>query len=439
MRGLSAAALLLAGALLTGPLPSAAQAPGSVTVRTNRDVTILADRIEEVAPDNLLVASGNVEVSRGTARLLADRVELNRETGDVVAQGRVIFYDGDDQLTGERVEYNVKTGTGVVYRGRILVAPTYRIAGERLERVGEGVYRVRRGIFTTCEDGESPAWSFRFGSATADLEDLIYGTNASFWAKGVPLVPFFPFFAAAIRRERQTGFLPPVFGTSGRRGFFAEIPFFWAISDSQDATLGLDFFERRGVGGSAEYRYILSERQRGSVGGFWVHESMQHNDDRGWGRLEHRWQIAPEFLFRADLYGVSDDGVLRLYEDSLQRRAAQRAESNVSLTRTLQDWNFVSRVFVYQGLTTPHPVELQRLPELSIQGVRQPLPGLPGVLYQVDASAITSTANPAPTAPGPTFRRRPPRRTRPPASAPLPPSAAGAGTATDRPAPTTGS
>src|SRR5439155_3616 len=288
----------------------------------------------------------------------------------------------------ERVEYNVKTGTGVVYRGRILVAPAYRIAGERLERVGEGVYRVRRGIFTTCEDGESPAWSFRFGSATADLEDLIYGTNASFWAKGVPLVPFFPFFAAAIRRERQTGFLPPVFGTSGRRGFFAEIPFFWAISDSQDATLGLDFFERRGVGGSAEYRYILSERQRGGLGGFWVHESMQHNDDRGWGRLEHRWQIAPEFLFRADLYGVSDDGVLRLYEDSLQRRAAQRAESNVSRTRTLQDWNFVSRVFVYQDLTTPHPVELQRLPELSIQGVRQPLPGLPGVLYQVDASAI---------------------------------------------------
>src|SRR2546428_640216 len=110
-------------------------------------------------------------------------------------------------------------------------------------------------------------------------------TTASFWAKGVPLVPFFPFFAAAIRRERQTGFLPPVFGTSGRRGFFAEIPFFWAISDSQDATLGLDFFERRGVGGSAEYRYILSERQRGGLGGFWVHESMQHHDDRGWGPL----------------------------------------------------------------------------------------------------------------------------------------------------------
>src|SRR5437762_2777489 len=344
MRGLSAATLLLAGALLAGPLPSAAQAPGPGTVRTNGDVTILADRIEEVASDNLLVATGNVEVTRGTTRLLADRVEMNRETGDVVAQGRVIFYDGDDQLTGERVEYNVRTGTGVVYRGRIRVAPSYRIAGERLERMGGSVYRVRRGIFTTCDDDESPAWSFRFGEATADLDDLIYGTNASFWAKDVPLIPFFPFFAAALRRERQTGFLPPVFGTSSRRGFFTEIPFFWAISDNQDASLGFDYFARRGVGGSADYRYILSERQRGSVGGFWVHESMQDNDDRGWGRLRHGWQIAPGLQFRADLSGVSDDGVLRLYEDSLQARAAQRAESNVSLTRTLQNWNFLGRV-----------------------------------------------------------------------------------------------
>src|SRR3989442_6297262 len=104
MRGLSAAALLLAGALLTGPLPSAAQAPGSVTVRTNGDVTLLADRIEEVAPDNLLVASGNVQVSRGTAPLLADRVVLIRVTGDVVARTRVMIYAGDDQLTGDRVD-----------------------------------------------------------------------------------------------------------------------------------------------------------------------------------------------------------------------------------------------------------------------------------------------------------------------------------------------
>ncbi|MEK7387103.1 MAG: LPS assembly protein LptD, partial [candidate division NC10 bacterium] len=252
----------------------------------------------------------------------------------------------------------------------------------------DSVHRVRRGIFTTCEDDASPAWSFRFGSATADLDDLIYGTNASFWVKDIPLIPFVPFFAAAIRRERQTGFLPPKFGSSSRKGFFTEIPFFWAISDSQDLTVGFDVFERRGVGASAEYRYALSERQRGAVSGFFVHESQQDGDSRGYGRFQHDWRIGPALLFRADINGVSDDGVLRLYEDSLQARSAQRADSNVFLTRSWENWNVVGRVYVYQDLTTPHPVELHRLPELIVQGLRQPLPGLPGVLYQVDASLV---------------------------------------------------
>ena len=68
------------------------------------------------------------------------------------------------------------------------------------------------------------------------------------------------------------------------------------------------------------------------------------------------------------------------------RRLAQRADSNVFYTKSWQDWNLVSRAYVYQDLTTPRAVELQRLPELTLQGVRQPFPGLPGVLYEVNAA-----------------------------------------------------
>src|SRR5206468_2373804 len=81
MRRLPATAFFLAGALLAGPVASAAQAPGPVTVRTAGGVTVVADRIEQVAPDNLVVATGNVELTRGTARLLADRVVLPLRLG----------------------------------------------------------------------------------------------------------------------------------------------------------------------------------------------------------------------------------------------------------------------------------------------------------------------------------------------------------------------
>ena len=383
-----ASILLLAGALLAhGVAAAQAPSPPTTVLTTGGEVTVVADRIEQIGADNLVVASGNAELTKGSARLLADRIEINRATGDATGQGRVIFYDGEDRLTGQRIDYNIKTGTGVVYEGEARATPYYRIMGERLERLGESVYRVRRGVFTTCDD-DSPSWSFRVGSGTADLQDFVYGTNASFWLKDVPLIPYFPFFAAAIRRERQTGFLAPQFGTSSRKGVFAEIPFYWAITDSQDATLSLDAYSRRGVGGSAQYRYVISRDQRGSLGGFFVHESVTTGDTRGLGSAKHDWQIDPGLSFRADLNAVSDDLVLREYQSELLSRSAQRAESNLFLTKTWSNWNFVGRAYWYQDLTTERPVELQRVPELTLQGVRQTLPGLPGFLYQVDTSAV---------------------------------------------------
>ena len=389
-------ALRLIAALLTAavlPAVSTAQTPAPapqvpVTVGTvGGDVTVLADRLEEVGPERLLVATGNVEITRGKARLIADRVEINRETGDATAQGRVVFYDGEDQLTGRRIDYNVKTGTGVVYDSEARVAPYYRIGGERMDRVGESVYQVKRGVFTTCED-DPPTWAFRFDSGNADLEDFVYGTGASFWVKDIPLIPFVPFFAAAIRRERQTGFLFPKIGSGGRKGFQAEIPFYWAISDSQDATIAPIYYSNLGIGASGEYRYALSSEQHGSFSGFLLQETAVHDASRGQGSIRHEWNIERGLSLKVDVNAVTDDKVLNEFGNRLQQRSAQRVESNVFLTKSWESWNFVGNAFSYQDLTTPRSIELRRLPDLNLQGVRQPIPGLPGFLYEVDSSYV---------------------------------------------------
>lgn len=385
IRSVMLAAALLA--LATAAIPEArAQAPAPpVAVPTpGGDVTVIADRLEQQG--DLLVATGNVEASRGTARLTADRMELNRETGEAVASGRVVFYDGEDRLAAERIDYNFRTGTGVVHKAEAHSAPYYRLSGERLERIGDSVYRVRRGTFTTCES-DPPAWSFKFGSATADLNDFVYGTNASFWVRNIPLIPWFPFFAAAIRRERQTGFLFPKIGTSSFKGISAELPFFWAISDSQDVTVAPLFFERRGFGMNGDYRYLLSSSNSGRLRGFYVREVNQHDDDRAWANIGHDWSIAPGVSLKADVRVVTDDDVFRDYGDPLHQRSEVRVESNVFVTRSWASWNLVGNTFWYQDLTTRRPVELHRLPEVSLIGVRQPLPGVPGALWELSSSA----------------------------------------------------
>ena len=374
--------------------PPAWAQSGGVTVRAGgEEATVVADQLQQVGgSSDLLIAVGNVEITRGQSRLLADRVELNRDTGQAVAQGKVVFYDGPDRLVGDRVDFNLKTGTGVVYNGSAVTAPYYHLSAERMDRTGDSVYEMRHGVFTTCE-GEDPPWSFRFGSGTVDLDDIVYGQNASFWVKSVPVLPWVPFFAAALRRERQSGFLFPEYGQSSRKGFFTRIPYYWAIDDSQDLTATLDTFTRRGIGLDLDYRYVISREQRGEAAGFGVNEFLRGGDpkipeNRGWATLRHEWQINPQLSFKVNANVTSDDLIFRDYGSRLVDRANQRAETNVFLTQRWDAWSLVGNVKWYQDLTTGAPVELQRIPDIQLTGIRQPLPGLPGVLYEANASFV---------------------------------------------------
>ena len=378
-----------------GPAPGWAQPAGGVRVGSGpEEATVVADQIQQVGgSQDLLIAVGNVEIVRGQSRLLADRVELNRDTGQATAQGRAVFFDGPDRLVGDRIDYNLKSGTGVVYDASSFSAPYYRLSAERMDRVGDGVYEVRRGVFTTCE-GDDPPWSFHFGSGTADLDDIVYGRDASFWVKSVPVLPWVPFFAAALRRERQSGFLIPEFGQSSRKGFFTKVPYFWAINDSQDLTVTLDAFSQRGFGLETQYRYVLSREQRGDLSLFGANESLRTDahagvpENRGVASFHHDWQITPRLSFKVNANVVSDDLILRDYGNRLADRATQRAETNVFVSQVWDAWSLVGNVKWYQDLTTSRPVELQRVPDIQLVGIRQPVPGLPGVFYETNASFV---------------------------------------------------
>jgi LPS-assembly protein len=392
-------ALLVLLIVVAGAGTAPAQ-PRSVTVtQDGEEVSIVANRLQRLGGDSrVIIAEGEVELTRGTSRLLADRIEFNQDTGEAVAQGRVIFYDGEERLSGERIDYNVRSGTGVVHEGSAFSAPYYRIGGERMERLGEGVYRVRRGVFTTCED-DDPAWSIRLGDATADVNDLVTGRDASFWVRNIPLIPWFPYFAAAIRRERETGFLFPDIGFSSARGFIMSLPFFWAIDDSQDLTVAPQIYTERGMGGEVIYRYVLSENARGTVRGFYLNEFLRPDDlavnapvpvpeSRWWVFQRHEWAINPRFSFKTDIQVTSDDQVYRDYGGTLVDRARQFAPSFVSLSRRWDAWNVVGFGYYYQDLVTEAPIELQRLPQISLRGILQPVAGLPRLLYEVDTSVV---------------------------------------------------
>jgi LPS-assembly protein len=257
-----------------------------------------------------------------------------------------------------------------------------------MERFGEKAYRIASGVFTTCED-ESPAWSVRLGSATAYLDDWMWGTNASFWVWKVPLIPFIPFFATPLRKDRHSGLLVPTFGSSSEKGFYVRQPIYIVLGDSQDLTLAPTYFTKRGFGLGATYRYVRREGSRGELDGFYLHDEEDapgRDPDRWVASLRHEEVINPRLVLKADVARVSDDTFLSEFGNTLDERSRQRLESNVSLTQRWEKWNFVGRLFFYEDLTTDQPLELHRLPELRLNAFKQPVPGLPGLLFELDSS-----------------------------------------------------
>jgi LPS-assembly protein len=359
------------------------------------ETDIVADRMQQIGGDtDLVLATGNVEITRGNIRLLADRVELNRTTGEAIAQGKAVFFDGQDRLVGERIDFNLNTGTGVVYKGSTFVAPYYRLSADRMDRLGESVYSMRQGVFTTCE-GDEPVWSFHFGSGEAELDNLITGTNTSFRVKSIPVIPWVPFFAASIGQERKSGFLFPEFGANSRYGYLARTPYYWAINDSQELTAAMDVYTKRGIGADLEYRYILSRDTHGQLTAFGMNESFLDSrqstglpENRGWVKLQHVWQATPGLSLKVDSTVTSDDSIYKTYAVSTSDRVRQSAETNIFVVQRWTNFNLVGRVFWYQDLTQVRAVELQRLPEITLTGLRQNVPGVPGLLYEVQSSFV---------------------------------------------------
>ena len=391
----SASAAFVAACLcgVLGVWPALAQQTPLTIPGAGGETNIVADRIQQVGgASDLFLATGNVEITRGINRLVADRVELNRATGEAIAQGKAVFFDGQDRLVGERIDFNLNTGTGVVYKGATFVPPYYHLSADRMDRLGDGVYSIRQGLFTTCE-GDDPAWSFKMGSAEADLESSISASDASFLVKGVTLIPYVPFFAAPLRNERQSGFLFPEFGTNSRYGFLTRTPYYWAINESQDLTATMDVYSKRGIGVDIDYRYMFARDDYGELKAFGVNESFLTSrqskglpENRGYSQFQHAWQVMPSLSVKIDSDVTSDDNIFKTYAYRTADRVKQRADTNVTVTQRWETVNFVGRVYWYQDLTQARAVELQRAPELKLTSVRQPLPGTTGLLYEGQAS-----------------------------------------------------
>jgi len=117
---------------------------------------------------------------------------------------------------------------------------------------------IKKGIFTSCKDNnECPPWVITSKEIVHDKKKgEIQYKNAWLKIYNIPVLYFPKFFHPDPTVDRKSGFLTPAFGESKNLGASVNIPYFYAISDSQDFTFKPRFFSNNEFLLQSEYRKV---------------------------------------------------------------------------------------------------------------------------------------------------------------------------------------
>ncbi|UCG05983.1 MAG: LPS-assembly protein LptD [Desulfobacterales bacterium] len=356
--------LMLAAYLFIIPESAWAQMSGEkfedVFKRSDLPWRLNADEIRYDQIADVYVAQGNVEITKADKTLTADYVRFDHKTMWAYAQGNVMLISGQDVLKGSRMEIDLENQVGTVENGSIFLKENnFHIEGDEIRKTGEATYELKNATITTC-DGDTPDWKITGRDVKVEVEGYGSLKHATVWARDYPVM-YTPYFWYPAKSKRQTGLLIPEFGYSDRKGAALNQPFFWAISDSQDATFYLDLMNFRGIKPGLEYRYILNETTNGAIMLDGFHDDkvddgteryrdrygfddpgtqlLRTNRDRWWFRMSHHQSIPWDFFAKLDLDFVSDQDYLREFDDGYMGFKNTRDYYSEFFGRDLDDYN----------------------------------------------------------------------------------------------------
>lgn len=319
--------------------------------------------------EDRLEALGNVEVKRGNVYIKTDSLIYDQINDVVTATGGVTLTENGSSLYGDELEYNLGEEQASILNGRIFIKEdNYYISGEKLLKKGEGKYSISKGVFTTC-DGPSPSWKIKASQVDIEIGGYLFAKHARLHVKSLPLI-YLPWLAAPIKTERQSGLLAPLFGYSDQDGFTYKQPFFWAISRSKDATITLNYIERKAVGANTEYRYVRKKGSSGNLNFDYLYERRPAIQNRWYGRAHHKEEINKSSYFAYDLKAISDNNYLYDYGENSDIYSQQMLESSLSYVKNWQTQTLVGRFKYFRNLMVKEETTLQRLPEITLTGKR---------------------------------------------------------------------
>ncbi len=367
-------------------------------------VNLQADSMSHDDSNQIITASGNVELIQDGRILKADEISYNLQKDIVVAFGNVVLHEvNGDVHYAQSVELRDEMKNGFAKSIRTFLTDGSRFTAAQGERIGGIRTIMSDASYTPCElckedPDKPPVWQIVGSEVTHDTEEKqIEYRHARFEVLGVPVayVPYFSHPDGSV--EQKSGLLTPYAGYKSSLGTFVENSYYWAIGKDRDATAGVVAYTDENPMVFGQYRQkwknaslVLdasatsskrTERKANDV------DVLVEEELRGHVFAKGRWDIDDKWRAGLDVQASSDDQYLRQYDFSNNGVLESQAYAERFSGRDY----FSARAISYQDVRIRENQDDQPdiLPEvtLSLVGAPDSVPVVGGT-WSVDGSYL---------------------------------------------------
>jgi LPS-assembly protein len=318
--------------------------------------------------ENQIEATGNAILRKRGQSIRADRLLYFQDTQDLDAQGSVVLEQDGNTMSGPHLKFNLNTNIGTMEQPAYSLAENGARGGaDMLHIQGKQHYALDKATYTTCPAGNQD-WQLKMNGLEIDRERQI-GTAHQAWVEfmGVPIL-YSPWMNFPLVKQRESGFLSPLIGSTSKGGSELTLPYYWNIAPNLDATIAPRIISKRGLMLNNEFRY-LEANYGGELHLNVLPGDAIANSTRSLFGLKHNQVLASGLNGYVNLTRVSDDAYFRDLGDAVNVTSQVNLLQEGGVNYSAGWWSAFARVQRYQTLqdmVAPIVVPYARLPQLAV-------------------------------------------------------------------------
>lgn len=335
-------------------------------------VSAKASRYEQ--EQQVATLAGDVVLRQSGMQVEADEASLHQTENRGELVGNVRLRDKGMLVVGDRADLQLDNGEAKIDNAEYVLHKAH-VRGSALyaKREETAIVRLKDGTYTRCEPGDN-AWHLKGNNVTLNpATGFGTATNVTLRVKDIPVF-YTPYIYFPIDDRRQSGFLPPSFGTSSDTGFSLQTPYYFNLASNYDATLYPTYMTKRGLLMEGEFRY-LTQSSEGQVGGAWLNDKederklqSEYEDQRWMYSWQHKQGLDSRLLAEVDYTDISDPYYFQDLRSDLGISYDSYVNQRGTLTYRGDSYTAKLNLQAYELATITDITPYDRLPQLTLNG-----------------------------------------------------------------------